>query len=233
VRAYATNSAGTAYGTQLSFTTDPEVSPVIFNPSLTYGSVSDIVGNTYKTIQIGNQIWMAENLKTTKYNDDEGIPLVTDNLTWSNLTTNAYSWYNNNSGVYKDVYGALYNWYSVASGKLCPAGWHVFTQSELNTLKTYLGGGSDVGAKMKEIENTHWAFPNPVSTNITGWTGIPGGRRNDDGVFTSIGFGGYWWSATEFSSVAAVDAMLYYDFTFLDSNNFKKTNGMSVRCVKD
>ena len=233
VRAYATNSAGTAYGIPISFTTDIEVSPIIFNPSLTYGSVSDIDGNTYKTIQIGNQIWMAENLKTTKYNDDEAIPLVTDNSTWSNLTTHGYSWYNNSSVAYKDVYGALYNWYTVASGKLCPAGWHVFTQTELNTLKTQLGGGTDVGGKMKEAETTHWASPSDLSTNESGWTGLPGGRRNDEGIFTSIGFGGYWWSATEFSATTAVDAMLYYDFMFLDSNNFRKMNGMSVRCVKD
>jgi uncharacterized protein (TIGR02145 family) len=233
VRAYATNSAGTAYGLQKSFTTDSNVSPVVFNSSLTYGSVSDIEGNTYKTIQIGNQIWMAENLKTTKYNDNESIPLVTDNSIWKGLSTHGYSWYNNSSVVYKDVYGALYNWYAVATGKLCPAGWHVFSQSELNTLKIHLGGGTDVGVKMKEAETTHWVSPNTIIANESGWTGLPGGRRNEEGTFTSIGYVGYWWSATEFSSVAAVDAMLYYDFIFLDSNNFRKVNGMSVRCVKD
>jgi uncharacterized protein (TIGR02145 family) len=197
------------------------------------GSVSDIDGNTYRTIQIGNQTWMAENLKTTKYNDNEDIPLVTDNTNWSNLTTHAYSWYSNSSASYKDVYGALYNWYTIASGKLCPAGWHVFTENELLTLHTFLGGGTDTGSKMKETGNTHWALPNALTTNETGWTGLPGGRRNEEGLFTSIGFGGYWWSASEFSSTAAVDAMLYYDFIFLDSNNYKKTNGMSVRCVMD
>ena len=233
VRAYATNSAGTAYGPQKDFTTDQEVSAIVFNPSLTYGSVTDIEGNTYKTIRIGPRIWMAENLKTTRYNDNEAIPLVTENSTWSNLTSHGYSWYNNSSAAYKDAYGALYNWYAVSSGKLCPAGWHVFTQNELNDLKTLLGNGTDIGAKLKETGNTHWALPNPLTTNESGWTGLPGGRRNEDGEFTSIGFVGYWWSATEFSSTAAVDAMLYWDFTFLDSNNFKKTNGMSVRCVKD
>ena len=233
VRAYATNSAGTAYGAQESFATDQEVSPVVFNPSLTYGSISDIDGNNYKTIQIGNQVWMAENLKTTRYNDGEAIPLVTENSNWSNLTAHGYSWYSNSSVTYKDVYGALYNWYAAASGKLCPAGWHVFSESELNVLKTFLGGGTDTGSKMKETETTHWASPNALTTNASGWTGLPGGRRNEEGIFTSIGFVGYWWSATEYSSTAAVDAMLYWDFTFLDSNNYKKTNGMSVRCVKD
>ena len=233
VRAYATNSAGTAYGPQKDFTTDQEVSAIVFNPSLTYGSVTDVDGNTYKTIQTGNQTWMAENLKTTRYNDNEAIPLITENTTWGNLSSHGYSWYNNSSAAYKDAYGALYNWYAVSSGKLCPAGWHVFTQNELNDLKTLLGDGTDIGAKMKESGNTHWAVPNPLTTNESGWTGLPGGRRNEDGEFTSIGFVGYWWSATEFSSTAAVDAMLYWDFTFLDSNNFKKTNGMSVRCVKD
>ena len=90
-----------------------------------------------------------------------------------------------------------------------------------------------VMSHLKETGTTHWASPNPLTTNVSGWTGLPGGRRNDEGIFTSIGFVGYWWSATESSSTAAVDAMLYWDFTFLDSNDYKKTNGMSVRCVKD
>ena len=109
----------------------------------------------------------------------------------------------------------------------------MFTESELNALKSFLGGGTDIGNFIKETGTTHWALPNASTTNETGWTGLPGGRRNEEGLFTSIGYGGYWWSATEFSSTAAVDAMLYYDFIFLDSNNFRKMNGMSVRCIKD
>ena len=233
VRAYATNSAGTSYGPRIGFSTEPDISPIIFNPALTYGTVSDIDGNAYKTIQIGTQIWMAENLKTTRYNDEEAIPLVMSGTEWSNLTSHGFSWYLNSPEANKNVYGALYNWYAVTSGKLCPEGWHVFSETELNTLSTYLGGGTEVGSLMKETGTDHWVFPGSSATNESGWTGLPGGRRNDEGVFTSNGFVGYWWTATEFNSTEAVDAMLYYDFTFLDSNNYKKTNGMSVRCVKD
>jgi len=233
LRAYATNSAGTSYGEQISFSTDTDISPAIFNPDLTYGTVTDIDGNTYKTIQIGTQVWMAENLKTTRYKDEEDIPLVTGNLDWSNLTTHGFSWYDDSPQFYKDVYGALYNWYAVTSGKLCPEGWHVFTETELGTLILFLGNGTDIGSLMKETGTSHWELPNPSAANESGWTGLPGGRRNGEGAFTSNGFVGYWWTATEFSSTEAVDAMLYYDFTFLDSYNFSKTNGMSVRCVKD
>lgn len=226
VRAYATNSAGTSYGAQISFSTDPEIDPAIFNPGLTYGTVTDIDGNTYKTIQIGTRVWMAENLKTTRYNDEVAIPLVTDGTEWSNLTTHGFSWYENSPEAYKDVYGALYNWYAVTSGKLCPEGWHVFTEQELDALSTYLGGGEDVGSKLKETGSVHWELPNPSAANESGWTALPGGRRVNDGLFAAIGFVGYWWSATEFSSTKAVDVMLYNDFTFLDSNNYEKTNGM-------
>jgi len=139
----------------------------------------------------------------------------------------------NSSEIYKNIYGALYNWYAVTSGKLCPEGWHIFTETEMNTLIVFLSGGTDVGSLMKETGTLHWELPNPYASNESGWTGLPGGRRNDEGVFTSNGFVGYWWSATEFSSTEAIDAMLYYDFTFVDSYNYKKTNGMSVRCVKD
>lgn len=233
LRAYAINSAGTSYGDQISFSTDPDISPAIFNPALAYGTVTDIDGNTYKTIQIGTQVWMAENLKTTRYNDEAAIPLVADGTDWSDLTTHGFSWYENSPESYKDVYGALYNWYAVTSGKLCPEGWHVFTETELNELIVYLGNGTDVGSLIKETGTTHWELPNPSASNESGWTGLPGGRRNAEGEFTSNGFVGYWWTATEFSSAEAVDAMLYYDFTFLDSNNYDKNNGMSVRCVKD
>ena len=150
VRAYATNSAGTSYGPRIGFSTEPDISPIIFNPALTYGTVSDIDGNAYKTIQIGTQVWMAENLKTTRYNDEEAIPLVMSGTEWSNLTSHGFSWYLNSPEANKNVYGALYNWYAVTSGKLCPEGWHVFTETELNTLSTYLGGGTEVGSLMKE-----------------------------------------------------------------------------------
>jgi hypothetical protein len=126
VRAYAVNAVGTAYGDELSFTT-LAVSPIIFNPDLAYGSIADVDGNLYKTIQIGTQIWMAENLKTTRFNDGAPIPYVTDDIEWEKLTTPGYCWYDNDPSSFKDIYGALYNWYAVNTYKLCPIGWHVPT----------------------------------------------------------------------------------------------------------
>ena len=139
VRAYATNIIGTAYGNQEVFTTSSQFDPIAFNPGLTYGEVTDIEGNIYKTIQIGTQEWMAENLKTTKYNDNTEIPLITENSNWGSTTTPGYCWVNNDRTTYKNIYGALYNWYTVNTGKLCPTGWHVSTDAEWTTLVNYLG----------------------------------------------------------------------------------------------
>jgi len=157
---------GTAYGTQVSFTT------------LMSGQFSDIDGNVYNTITIGTQIWMKENLKTTKYNDGSSIPLVTDNTAWINLSTPGYCWYNNDAATYKSAYGAMYNWYTVNTGKICPPNWHVPTDTQWETLITYLGGKIIAGGKMKETGTAHWTSPNIGATNETGFTALPGGYRH-------------------------------------------------------
>jgi uncharacterized protein (TIGR02145 family) len=233
VRAYATNSAGTAYGDQLFFTTPEDLSPIIFNPDLTYGSVSDIDGNTYKTIQIGTQTWMAENLKTTKYNDNTSIPLVTDNTAWSNLATPAYCWYENNSASYKAIYGSLYNWFAINTNKLCPAGWHVPTDPEWTTLETFLGGKIVAAGKMKEVGTNNWNSTNSGVNNSSGFTGLPGGYRYRAGTFTSIGFLGAMWAATAYDASYA-----WYRYMTAAGNDLTvisnyKTSGFSVRCVKN
>jgi uncharacterized protein (TIGR02145 family) len=209
VRANATNSAGTAYGNQQSFTTD--ISPIIFNPNFTYGSVSDIDGNCYKTIQIGNQIWMAENLRTTKYNDGTPIPLVTDNTEWANLpcgesivlngyvtSGDAYCWYNNDAATYENDYGKLYNWGAVGTGKLCPTGWHVHAFDEWKIIcykRDYENG--PYGEELMESDTTHWNESVIIDgTNETGFTGLPGGFRNATGAFSSIGQKGFYWSSS-------------------------------------
>lgn len=207
-RAYATNAAGTIYGNELIFTTS-EISSIIFNPNLTFGSVSDIEGNIYKTIQIGTQLWMVENLKTTKYDDGTFIPYITDNVEWSNLTTPGYSWFNNDASSFKNTYGALYNWYAINDSRnLCPTGWHVPTSTEWETLTVYLGANS--AGKMKEAGTTHWLSPNTSGTNESGFTGLPGGIRSLSNsfldpdlvrAFVSIGSHGLWWSANEYSTI--------------------------------
>ena len=141
-------------------------------------SIKDIDGNKYKTVTIGTQVWMAENLKTTKFNDGTPIPMVKENDAWANLTTPAFSWYNNDSIDNKRNYGALYNWYTVSTNKLCPVGWHVPTEAEWATITAYLGEVGLAGGKLKDAGTVHWRTPNTGATNESGFTALPGGYRS-------------------------------------------------------
>lgn len=229
-RVKAVNSIGTTYGSDATFTTTgPWISNINFNSELTYGSVSDIEGNTYKTIQIGTQTWMAENLKTTKLNDDTPITLVTDNPAWAALITPAYSWYNNDS----ILYGAIYNGYIISTGKLCPEGWHVPSDEEWTTLTTFLGGEIVAGNKLKETGSTHWQNPNDGATNESGFTALPGGYRYYGGSFSSSRNQGYWWSATERSSIENYYRDIYVRYSDVDRGSSSKKTGFSVRCIED
>jgi uncharacterized protein (TIGR02145 family) len=187
-------------------------------------TVQDIDSNVYKTVKIGNQTWMAENLKVTKYNDGEVIPNVTD-IAWALLTTPGYCWYNNDISN-KNIYGALYNWYTVNTGKLCPSGWHVPSDAEWKELKDYLG--YEAGSKLKETDTTHWNSPNTGATNETGFLALPGGIRSFS--FHSIGLMGLWWSVT------AKDTAQAWSYA-IHNNLFRTENyvesGLSVRCIKD
>ncbi len=234
IRAYAINSAGTAYGNQLDFTTSDVIGGILFNPNLTYGTVSDIDGNTYKTIQIGTQNWMAENLKTTKLNDNTQIPNVTDFNEWRSSDLPVYFWYDNNATTYKAVYGALYNWYTVNTGKLCPSGWHVPTYDEFNILVTHLGGESIAGGKLKEAGTSHWQDPNGGATNESGFTGLPGGQRDIQADFAAIGRQSDWWSTTNTDQVHAYTLEVLYDDgrVFLTGGMYFN-DGFSVRCIKN
>lgn len=231
IRAYATNSVGTVYGNVVAFKTP--LAPILFNSTKTYGTLSDVDGNTYKTIQIGTQLWMAENLKTTKYKDVTGIPLVTDNATWGTLTTPGYCWFNNDETIFKSPYGALYNWFTVNTGKLCPAGWHIPTNAEWTTLTTYLGGESVAGGKLKETGTNHWKGPNTGATNETGFTSIPSGDRVGGGMFLDVGAAGYWWSSTEYLTSLAWFRYMAFDRSDTGSMYPDKHFGYSVRCLKD
>jgi uncharacterized protein (TIGR02145 family) len=197
------------------------------------GIVKDVDGNLYKTIKIGPQVWITENLKTTKYKDGTAIPLVADNTAWSNLTTPGYCWYTNNEAVHKATYGALYNWYVVSTGNLCPFGWHVPSNVEWTTLTDYLGGTIVAGGKLKETGTTHWASPNTGATNETGFTALPGGYRYLNGTFYYIGSYGFWWSATEIEATVAWSRNLYYSNSNVTRISFSEGNGFSVRCLRD
>jgi uncharacterized protein (TIGR02145 family) len=229
VRAYATNSTGTAYGNEVAFTT-AAVGSIIFNPNLTYGTITDIDNNAYKTIRIGNQMWMAENLKVTRFTDGTSIANVFDNNAWANLTGPGYCWYNNDFVNFKDTYGAIYNYYSVANGNLCPDGWHVPTDAEWSTLTTFLGGESIAGEKLKEAGTTHWTSPNTGATNETGFTSLPGGYRIEGGNFYWIGIRGNWWTSTR-DNYSWLRSMFYNASNVERAGYQDMTEGFSVRCL--
>jgi uncharacterized protein (TIGR02145 family) len=201
--------------------------------------VTDIDGNVYETVQIGDQLWMKENLKVTHYNDGTEIPTGYSNDDWMNLSTGAYAVYNDNPAN-ADVYGNLYNWYAVETGNLAPEGWHVPTDGEYSALTGYLGGTSVAGGKMKECtegscpESEYWNSPNTGATNESGFTGLPGGYRDyDNGYYYYMGLIGYFWSSTENSSNSAWNRVLNCSSSEVYRYNSNKRNGFSVRCVRD
>jgi uncharacterized protein (TIGR02145 family) len=193
--------------------------------------VTDIDGNVYQTVNIGTQTWMAENLRTTKFNDGSLIPNVTDNAVWSNTATSAYCWYNNDMAN-ANPYGALYNWYTINSGKLAPAGWHIPTTAEWQTLSDYLGGDALAGDKLREVGTTHFASPNTGATNETGFTAVGSGFRNSLGVFSELNNTGKWWRATDGVTTQARFVNASVATLFSDSNLNPKA-AFSVRCIKD
>ena len=199
------------------------------------GTVTDFEGNLYKWVRIGDQVWMAKNLRATKYSDGTAIPNVTE---WSNPTTPAYCWYDDDSTTYSDPYGALYNWYAVdtvSTGErnLCPAGWHVPADAEWTTLTNFLGGTGVAGGKLKETDTKHWISPNTGATNETGFTALPGGLCLNIGGGENIGRDGRWWSATENAWEEAWFLSLFNSSNSSELHYFFKDFGFSVRCLRD
>jgi len=208
--------------------------------STIFGSVTDIDGNVYETVLIGEQWWMAENLKTTRFEDGSVIPNVT-NTAWTLLTTPAWCNYNN-SIVNDGIYGKLYNWYTVSAGNICPAGWHVPTNTEWSILINYLDpiadGGNNLnttaGGKMKSTGTQFWQSPNSGATNETGFSGLPGGYRfSGSGTFDHVDYYGFWWSSSESSPANAWTRLLGYNNGSVPMSGSSKQNGYSVRCLKD
>ena len=195
--------------------------------------VKDIDGNKYKTVKIGRQVWMAENLRTTKFNDGTEIPDITDNDAWAKSRTAAYCWYFNDKDGNKEPYGALYNWYCVSGNKLCPAGWHVPTYEDWTALTNFTIDFTSIGGKLKEEGTEHWKSPNSGATNESGFTGLPGGYRSVEGVFNSKGIAGYWWSSSEYDSNTIMFWNLRYKFSTVFKYQSEKYCGFSVRCVKN
>jgi len=237
VRAYAVNKGGAGYGNEVCFTTNAEV------------VVTDMDGNVYKTVKIGTQRWMIENLKTTKFNDGTPIPLVTNGAAWTALKTPGYCFYNNDVAN-KSTYGALYNWYTVNTNKLAPTGWHVPTDAEWSILENYLiangynfdGTTTDNKIAKSLAATTLWhtntgvgAIGNDLNkNNKSGFTGLPGGFRRLASTFDDIGYYGWWWSSTQGNAKSAWFRYLTYAGGNVNRANYGDMNdGFSVRCIKD
>ncbi len=225
VKAFAINSIGIGYGNEVSFTTN------------TIATVTDIDGNDYKTVTIGSQVWMVENLKVSKYRDGTTIPNVTDGTQWKNLTSGAYCYYNNNSS-FNITYGKLYNWYAVNNSKnIAPTGWHVPTDTEWQTLVDYLGGYTIAGGSLKSTDL--WNSPNTGANNSSGFTAIPGCVRNYEGGYdffggnTNIGMVAAFWSSTERDSYTAFGRTMNFNSSSIYQDMDGKTAWFSVRCIKD
>jgi uncharacterized protein (TIGR02145 family) len=238
VRAYATNSAGTGYGNQISFTTNSTEGQ--------NGTVADIEGNIYNTVVIGAQTWMAENLKTTQYNDGTSIPNITVSASWAALTTGAYC-DNINAPVNSISYGRLYNWFVAASfnpRNVCPTGWHVPSDDEWHTLILSLDPNAQLifgtesaiaGGYLKEIGFTHWASPNTGATNSSGFSAFAGAYRDYLGTFATLGYYGCWWSSIQ----GTTSELAWYRVLSYDNSNITRSDGigmkagLSIRCIKD
>jgi uncharacterized protein (TIGR02145 family) len=205
-------------------------------------------GYKYPVVLIGDQLWMAENLRATIYLDGTDIPLVTDQTTWKNLNSPGYCWYKNDEATYKEKYGALYNWYAVETGNICPTGWHVPTDDELTTLSGFLinngygfgGSGTDIAKSLSATSGwSIYGTPGTVgndqgSNNSSGFSALPGGARNLSGVFVSAGMVGTWWSSTAVDDSFGWNRILNFNYTeFGRPPIFKKIQGSSVRCLKD
>ncbi len=195
--------------------------------------VTDADGNAYKTVTIGTQVWMAENLRVTHYRNGDLIPSVSDGAAWVKLTTGALC--NTDNDANNTVtYGKLYNWFAVTDSRnIAPVGWHVPSDAEWTTLMTYLGGESGAGSKLKEAGTTHWQITNTGATNETGFMALPAGFRDREGNWGGIGWSGSFWSATERDSGSAWRRQLDKTSIAVDKNSDMKHAGSSVRCIKD
>lgn len=213
----------------------PGKSSVVFNTTKTYGSMVDQEGYIYKTIQIGTQTWMAENLRVTKYRNGDPIFLIADNTAWTTTTSGAYSNSLTPNDDYTATYGRYYNAYAVTDSRnIAPVGWHVPTNTEWAALVTYLGGQYSAGGKLKETGSTHWLGGNAGATNSTGFSGVPGGYRSYvNGAYQSIGSYGYFWTQTAFDASRMYAENLLYYGSGSELVYYRNNVGHSVRLIKD
>jgi uncharacterized protein (TIGR02145 family) len=196
--------------------------------------VSDIDGNTYKTIKIGGKTWMAENLRTTRYNDGTEIQLITEGSRWRDATEGGYCWYNNSEETsFREKYGALYNSYVIAKGNICPEGWSVPTKEDWLKLREDLGDTTTGGGRLKDKGTENWQAPNKGANNNSGFTALPAGIRYFEGTFSSFSYFTGFWSTSDFSICSAWYISLYYGDAIIKTNYTQKKTGFSIRCIKN
>jgi uncharacterized protein (TIGR02145 family) len=197
-------------------------------------SITDLNGNKYHTIGIGYQVWMVENLRSVVYrNGVDSIPLVKNDSVWSSSATPAFCWFNNNSAIYKNDYGALYNWYAVETGTLCPTGWSVPTNEDLTELIDFLKGAGVAGGLLKEKGTQYWNNPNSGAIDKYGFSARGGGKINSEGVFDFLKVEGNWWTSSSYGTYNATYLNILYNYASSFQSYTSKKTGMSVRCIKD
>jgi uncharacterized protein (TIGR02145 family) len=223
VRAYSTNSEGTSYGQNVSFTTQ-----------YAENQITDLDGNIYNIIQIDTQEWLVENLKTTRYANGDPIANETDGTLWNGLTTGGWAHYNNDS-QYDDPYGKLYNWLAAGDPRgLCPNGWRVPDDGEWTTLTEFLGGESVAGGALKETGTVLWNSPNTDATNSSGFSGLAGGVRfGSNADFYDFGNKGLWWTSTYTNFGSARMRSVAYNSGSATRDLFLQHVGLSIRCLRN
>jgi uncharacterized protein (TIGR02145 family) len=214
-------------------TDDRDVLFINMQPWISYGNMTDQEGNIYKTIQVGSQTWMAENLKTATLTDGTPIPVIREAEPWNTVQGFACCWQDNNP-AFRTTYGILYNWHTINTGKLCPAGWHVPSDAEWSTLTDFLGGDNTAGGKLKEAGFKHWNSPNAGATNESGFRALPGGESlSGSGImFHNLHVSGSWWTTT-YNKEWAVSRTMSDDSDGVRRSFCAKQYGLSVRCVMD
>jgi uncharacterized protein (TIGR02145 family) len=220
IRAYATNLVGPGYGEERILTM-PDV------------SVYDADNNPYSSVTIGTQVWTVENLRTSSYSNGDAITNITDQTEWRDLTTEAWSYYENDA-QFENPYGKLYNWFAVNDSRnICPAGWHVPGEGEWRTLIDFLGGDIVAGVALKEAGSVHWDTPNTDATNSSGFTALPAGGKSADFSSYPVGSLGIFWSNTASDNVNAISfSLTWYEVQIYTRTKLKQF-GFSVRCIKD
>ena len=221
VRSFAVRDRDTVYSKTKAFYTHRQ------------DAVRDIDSNYYNTVKIGSQIWLAEDIKTSRLNDGSRIVSLERDSAWGFTKKPAWCWYKNDSMNYSFPRGKLYNWHTVKTGKLCPAGWHVPSNAEWHLLGNYLGGDSIAGGKLKTTGTIFWRDPNIKASNETGFSAVPGGYRNSSGVFSYSTIFDTWWSMDTVQYEGADYWYVYHLTGYLYHEMSYKMFGYSVRCLKD